>query len=239
MSQQLANWARRQYRGVRRVVEHQVNRLRTPEQVFSRIYEAGAWGRSSGKYCSGTGSSALHIDSYVNALAGYIRRHEIRRVVDLGCGDFVIGRRIADLGVHYIGVDVVPDLVSHHNREFASDSVRFEHLDIINDALPVAELCMIRQVLQHLSNSQISRILDKLHAYQHVIVTEHYPAPASGVVANRDKPHGHDTRVEMDSGVYLDQPPFNVQVLEVLLESETVPLKRKGEQLRTMRIAVR
>ena len=239
MNQRMADWGRRQYRRARRVVEHQVNRMRTPEQVFSRIYQAGTWGRSSEKYCSGTGSSQMHVDSYVRALAGYIQRHNIRRVVDLGCGDFVIGKRIAGLGVHYTGVDVVADLVSHHNREFATDSVHFEHRDIINDALPVGELCMIRQVLQHLSNSQIRRILAKLHDYQHVIVTEHYPAPAIGVVGNRDKPHGHDTRVEMDSGVFLDQPPFNMQVLEVLLESETVPLKRSGELLRTLRIAAR
>lgn len=236
MKQFVPQWARHGYRRMRRMLEQQRNLQRTPEQVFSRIYAQGLWGRADGAFCSGSGSSEEHAQAYVQMLADYVRQHAIRSVVDLGCGDFVIGQRIAALGLDYTGVDVVPDLIRHHTREHGSERVRFAQLDIIDQPLPRAQLCLIRQVLQHLSNEQIARILPKLAAYEHVLVTEHYPGPGAPIVPNKDKPHGHDTRVEDDSAVFLEQPPFNARIAAVLLEHETRPLKRQGEMLRTLRI---
>jgi SAM-dependent methyltransferase len=229
-------WARQNYRRLRRFAEHAINRQRTPEQVFSRIYDRGLWGKTGGQFFSGTGSVDAHGQEYVRALARYLSEHSIRRVVDLGCGDFAIGRRIADLGVDYTGVDVVPPLIRHHTRQFASPRVRFAHLDIVDGDLPDGDLCLIRQVLQHLSNDQIARILPKLRRYAHVLVTEHYPAPGIRAVPNKDKPHGHDTRIEDDSAVFLDRPPFNAKISQVLLEHETAALKLPGEVLRTFRV---
>ena len=235
--QLLPDWARRGYRHMRRMAEHRKNRMQTSEQVFSRIYEQGMWGRSpGGKFCSGTGSSEAHAVEYVKALERYIAKHGIRRVVDLGCGDFAIGQKIAALGVDYTGVDVVPALIRSHSTQYGSSTVRFAHLDIVKNALPDGDLCLIRQVLQHLSNDQIRLILPKLSRYPHVVVTEHYPGPGGRVVPNKDKPHGHDTRVEDDSGVFLEHAPFNARIAEVLLEHETKPLKRSGEVLRTVRV---
>lgn len=232
-------WAKGYYRRLRRAREHERNRSQTPEQVFSRIYAEGLWGRAGGPFCSGSGSSEAHAQAYVKALADYIAAHSIRSVVDLGCGDFLIGRKIADLGVDYTGADVVPELIRHHSHEHGAERVRFVHLDIVDQPLPGADLCLIRQVLQHLSNDQIARIIPKLAHYEHVLVTEHYPAPGPHVVPNKDKPHGHDTRVEDDSAVFLDRPPFNARVASVLLEHETLPLKRPGEVLRTFRVTAR
>ncbi len=231
------DWARYRYRRLRRFAEHAVNRQRTPEQVFSRIYQDGLWGKSAGGFHSGSGSVETHATDYVAMLSHYVAEHSIRRVVDLGCGDFTVGKKIAALGVDYTGADVVPALIRHHSALHGSDRVRFVQLDVVNDALPDGDLCLLRQVLQHLSNGQIARILPKLASYRHVLITEHYPAPGVRVVPNRDKTHGHDTRIEDDSAVFLDQVPFNARVGEVLLERETRGLKRPGEVLRTFRVS--
>ena len=237
LRQLVPGWARSPYRRLRRFAEHAVNRQRTPEQVFSRIYEDGLWGKSEGGFHSGSGSVEAHAVAYVQALSRYIADHSIRRVVDLGCGDFTVGKKIVALGVDYTGVDVVPNLVKRHSELYGSERVRFRHLDIVNDdALPDGDLCLIRQVLQHLSNEQIGRILPKLTRYSHVLITEHYPGRGADVVPNRDKTHGHDTRIEDDSAVFLDQPPFNARLSEVILEHETLALKREGEMLRTFRL---
>jgi len=237
LGQLVPQWARHRYRRLRRLAEHTVNRQRTPEQVFSRIYEDGLWGKAEGGFHSGSGSVEAHAVAYVQALSRYISHHSIGRVVDLGCGDFTVGKKIAALGVDYTGVDVVPALVRHHSTQHGSERVRFAHLDIVNDELPDGDLCLIRQVLQHLSNEQIAKILPKLAHYPHVLITEHYPGAGAQVVPNRDKTHGHDTRIEDDSAVFLDEPPFNARVGEVLLEHETSALKRPGEKLRTFRLA--
>lgn len=236
LRQLVPDWAKYRYRRLRRFAEHAVNRQRTPEQVFSRIYADGLWGKSGKGFDSGTGSVEAHAAAYVHALTRYIEQHSIRRVVDLGCGDFTVGRKIAALGVDYTGVDVVPALIEHHSARHGSERVRFKRLDIVNDTLPEGDLCLIRQVLQHLSNEQIRKILPNLARYRHVLITEHYPAPGTRTVPNRDKTHGHDTRIEDDSAVFLDQPPFNARVGETVLEQETYAVKRPGEVLRTFRL---
>ena len=239
MKQLVPDWARHNYRRLRRLAEHAVNRRRTPEQVFSRIYSQGLWGKSAGTFHSGSGSTEAHAVEYVRTIAAYVAEHSIRSVVDLGCGDFTIGRKIADIAADYTGVDVVPDLIQHHTQRYATHNVRFAHRDIVADPLPQGDLCLIRQVLQHLSNDQILRILPKLARYEHVLVTEHYPGAGARLVPNKDKPQGHDTRIEDDSAVFLEHPPFNAKVGAVLLEHEAVPLKRAGEVLRTFRVMPR
>ena len=239
MKQLVPDWARHKYRRLRRLAEHTVNRSRTPEQVFSRIYAQGLWGNAGNTFHSGSGSTEAHAVEYVRVLEAYVAEHSIRSIVDLGCGDFTVGKRIAALGVDYIGVDVVPALIQHHTQHHASAGVRFMHLDIVADPLPQADLCLIRQVLQHLSNDQIARVLRKLSQYEHVLVTEHYPGKGAHVVPNKDKPQGHDTRIEDDSAVFLEHPPFGAKIAAVLLEHETTPLKRSGEVLRTLRLSTR
>jgi len=92
--------------------------------------------------------------------------------------------------------------------------VDFRVLDITNDALPKADVAIIRQVLQHLSNEQILQALPRiLSAYKYVILTEHLPA-REGFEPNVDKPAGPDIRLGIDSGIVLRRPPFNIPFLE-------------------------
>src|SRR5262249_6315737 len=79
---------------------------------------------------------------------------------------------------------------------------------------PDADLCLIRQVMQHLSNREISRLLKKTRKYAYVIVAEHQSE--IDVTPNIDIQHGHATRVDLHgSGVYLDKPPFSVPVRQL------------------------
>lgn len=191
--------------------------LRSTESVFTEIYQKGIWGSRDNLY-SGTGSRGTAADQYVSTVTQFIKANGVSSVVDLGCGDFVIGHRIAEACDRYTGVDIVKLVVDDNNRRHGSDKVSFLHLNIIEDELPDADLCLVRQVLQHLSNTQIQRILTKLRKYRFVIITEHYPAPAEFKRPNLDKAHGSGTRVTMGSAVCLDQPPFEVGPLDLLLE---------------------
>lgn len=193
------------------------NRSRSARAVFSEIYANNQWGGAAGAIFSGGGSRGPAADSYSDCVIDFIRRHGVSSVVDLGCGDFHIGSRIAPHVDVYTGVDVVPAVVSHHQSAHGSEKVRFVCLDAAEDVLPEGELCLIRQVLQHLSNAQIQRILSKLGQYKYVIITEHYPAPQLDFVANKDKPHGLDTRLRDNSAIVLDAAPFNVGPVDLLM----------------------
>ena len=201
-------------------------------EVFSRIYRSEVWGSHPDKpFCSGEGSTREDVvGPYCEMVRGFLQAHGIRHLVDLGCGDFGVGSRLLSPNLRYTAVDIVPDLVEYNRKRFADTRVDFQCLNIIDDELPAGDLCLVRQVLQHLSNAQIVQILHKLQAYKFAIVTEHvYSGP--GWHPNVDKPHGPGTRIPARSGVFLDAPPFSRDA-KTLVE---VPLSAH-EVLRTVLI---
>ena len=216
------------YQNLKLLVLSQINQKRTTEEVFSRIYRESLWKsgtETEQEFCSGRGS---HVESIVEPykkviidfLASYPPSSK-PRIVDLGCGDFNVGNAFINYSSEFIGIDVVPDLIKHHNSSNYGSHVKFICSNIIEDDLPPGDICFIRQVLQHLSNQQISKILGKLNQYKIVFITEMYPTNSAVVIPNRDKNHGKGIRMSNNSGVYLDQPPFDIdshlltQVLEV------------------------
>ena len=228
---QLLRWYRRQKLSQSR----RAFSFLSPREAFSKIYDENLWGGKPGEICSGSGSSLECARAYANAVKRFVAENEIETIVDLGCGDFTIGQAIQLPGTKYIGVDVVPRVVERNKRAFQQSNVEFRCLDIIEDDLPQADLCLIRQVLQHLSNAQIEAVLRKTDQFKWVIVTEHLPAPAATIQPNLDKPHGPDTRLVDGSGVFLEKPPFNRRVSKVLLDDPVAsPLITGGERLHTL-----
>jgi SAM-dependent methyltransferase len=194
----------------------------TPQETFSEIYRRGLW-RSG----SGTGSDEEFSKAYCDLVVRFAHERGVKRVVDVGCGDFRVGRLIAEAGFEYIGVDVVPEVIERHRKEFGGGRISFLCLDAITEKPPAADLCLVRQVLQHLSNAEIARVLDNCGHYTQILVTEHLPV-GHDIIPNKDKPHGPDTRVSDHSGVFLNEPPFSLRT-EMMLE---VPYSH-GEVLRT------
>lgn len=203
---------RRLVRAVQRSQRERVLRRQTPEQVFTEIYSRNAWGGGKGEFSSGPGTCDDEVVApYVAAIERLADELGFRGAafVDLGCGDFRVGKRLLHLCGSYTGVDVVRSLVARNNSLHGNATTCFVALDLTNDELPPGDVCFVRQVLQHLSNAEISRILAKLHAYRWVFITEHYPTPGPHVVPNVDKVHGADVRAAFHSGVYLEAPPFS------------------------------
>ena len=220
---------------VMRGLNHLRNQRRSPREIFTEVYQNHRWGGEIEDYYSGSGSDEVLARPHAEAVRRFIRENQVRSIVDLGCGDFRVGSRVKVDGVTYLGVDVVPTLIARDQEKYARDEVSFACLDIITDDLPDADLCLIRQVFQHLSNDQICGILPKLHQYRYVLITEHYPAPdIKNIIPNIDKAAGADTRILDCSAVFLGLPPFNLEPKLLLLDVE-VPnwLVMPGERLKT------
>lgn len=189
------------------------------KETFSHIYAKNLWGGR--QWYSGSGShDETIIHPYIRLLIDLIKNNDISSIVDIGCGDFNIMQQVlADCSevTSYVGIDVVDGLVARNQRKFGSDSIRFVSLDASDETikLPKAELCIIRQVLQHLDNAAIRRVVAKLQAYRYVLVTEHI-YEGEGVIYNLDKPANGDIRLSRLSGVYLDQPPYNIPMVHLL-----------------------
>lgn len=195
------------------------------QRQFQHVYKASLWGGAGDTgFFSGIGSRGSTADEYADNMAHILRRHTDERgrrltVLDLGCGDFEIGRRLIQRlpDMIYIGADIVPELVAYNQKQFSSEFASFHRIDIVSDALPVADVCLVREVFQHLSNDEIRRTLPKL-SHDFVYVTEAQPQILEGK-PNPDKPAGATIRFDWQTGrgrgVELDQPPFNRRTVEV------------------------
>jgi hypothetical protein len=179
-------------------------------EIFATIYRKKLWGGrlSFGAY-SGSGSrNKAVVSPYVSAVRKFLMSLDRPSVVDLGCGDFHVGSQLVDCASDFIGCDVVDFIVERNRRRFPS--VEFRIVNAIDDNLPEGEVVLVRQVLQHLSNAQVAKILPKLSQYKYAVITEHVPGFA-GFVPNLDKETGPDNRLSFGSGIVLTEPPFNLK----------------------------
>ncbi len=209
----------------RRVRRHVMDEGEFRRWVFQDAYKRNLWGRDDkSEFFSGVGSRGEALEIYVGRMAELLRSHaaELGRpltVVDLGCGDFEVGRALVERlpDITYIGCDIVEELVTRNARLYGDDRVSFRKLDIVADPLPAGDVCLVRQVLQHLSNAEIMRVLRRL-AYDYVYVTEGHPRERVGPV-NPDKPAGANVRFDWQTGrgrgVELDQPPYGLTSREM------------------------
>lgn len=181
------------------------------KEVMSQIYDQNLWGGKKGEFYSGEGShNSLIVTPYINAVKEFLQSFDQRiSVCDLGCGDFNVGKQLVDHTSKYIAVDIVDDLIKYNKAMFQKEGLTFENLDIVKDPLPKADCVIIRQVLQHLSNTEIFEILNKLGNYKYVILTEHIPE--GDFVANYDKVASLGIRLKNNSGVDIVQSPFYFQ----------------------------
>ncbi|WP_282118212.1 class I SAM-dependent methyltransferase [Maribacter aquivivus] len=184
------------------------------KDAMQQVYEKNLWGSSTSDFYSGDGSHRSEIVApYVEALVKFLNAFESPvSVCDLGCGDFNVGKELVSYAKNYIAVDIVPELIERNKQEFKLADLEFQCLDIAVDELPIANCAIVRQVLQHISNDEIKRVVAKLADYDYVIVTEH--VPEGDFVPNIDIISGQGTRLKKQSGINLLLPPFNFKVLE-------------------------
>lgn len=202
--------ARLRHAVLNRQALHSRYRTGSLEEMFGAIYRDGIWG-SADDFMSGSGShDARIVQPYVAAVRGFAERSDPPlTAVDLGCGDFAVGRQLVSAFAHYHACDVVPALIARNRAKFADPRVTFAQVDMVEDKLPDGDVVMVRQVLQHLSNAQIAQVLPKLNRFRYLIVTEH--VPASTFTPNFDKAAGPHTRLAQGSGVVLDRAPFDLR----------------------------
>ena len=167
-------------------------KIRATEEIFKSVYKTHRWGKS-GDFFSGFGSMPEYVGGYVDYVKEFIKSQGIKSVVDLGCGDFLVGKLICQRGIAYTGVDVVGSLIQRNTKLHSSANIQFVKRDLIHENIPDGELCLIRQVLQHLSNSAILTILAKLKKYRYVLMTDEW-VPHVNEKFNIDIPIGECTR---------------------------------------------
>lgn len=196
--------------------------------VMEQIYKKHLWGGNGFDFYSGEGSHSLNIvKPYIESVRVFLNTHNNNLVVcDLGCGDFNIGKQLINYTKTYIAIDIVEELIKRNQALFKADNLQFYCLDISKDQLPKADCIILRQVLQHLSNTEILKIAHKLSAYKYIILTEHLPV--GNFTPNKDKIASQGIRLKQNSGVNLLEAPFNLNVKKETVLNEILLDNDKG-----------
>jgi hypothetical protein len=185
--------------------------------IFTEVYKKNLWGGKKGEFYSGTGSHNPQIQGYAKMVSEFIQKNDIINIIEIGCGDFNVSRSIISLlddGKYmysYHGYDVVKPLTERNKALFGSPKVKFTCKDSSTGNIASGDLLIIRQVLQHLNNKSIKKIVEKFKNYTFILVSEHQVSQKYGdvIIPNKDKKTDAANRIQFRSGVYLDKEPFN------------------------------
>ncbi len=152
-------------------VRHRVSGRAHVSRVFTGIYEANLWGGRESR--SGRGSDPDRTAAVQREVVRLIQELKVTTLLDAPCGDFAWMQSIVDVIPHYVGVDVVSDLLVENQRRFGSDRVEFRYADITADSLPPADLILCRDCLIHLPTRLIRRALANFirSGATHLVVT--------------------------------------------------------------------
>jgi hypothetical protein len=176
------------------------------EDTFTEVYRNGLWKYEDSPQ-SGIGAGTAFIKPYVATLAPLLAG---KNVVDIGFGDFTVAKcLLRDVKfATYTGMEIVPEMVEAA-KAYEGPFVRVMQGNILDVDPPVGEICLIRQVLQHLSNAAVRQIVDKLlSAYPVVIASDQIRGRR-----NTDMESGMGIR---KFGLFLEKPPFDYAVEELV-----------------------
>ncbi|MDA1246240.1 MAG: class I SAM-dependent methyltransferase [Cyanobacteria bacterium] len=138
--------------------------------IFDKIYENSYWGNGSGG-----GSSPEATQPYKIFLEGFIRQHNIKSIIDLGCGDWQFSQFLDFGSATYIGIDASNNVIAKNKKSFARPGVSFTNLPKNINELPSADLLVCKDVLMHLSTKEVKDILSILPRFKYALITNDIP----------------------------------------------------------------
>jgi SAM-dependent methyltransferase len=147
------------------------------QEFFEHIYYAKIWGEgslSSEIGGSGGGSTIAATRDVREYIVDFLSTHpEVQTFLDVGCGEAIWQMLIPweEYGVKYIGLDVVEPLIKINQEKWAHrPGVEFIFADGFTKPLPQADVCFIKDVLQHWNDKQIRSFVQKIRNDYHYLM---------------------------------------------------------------------
>lgn len=133
---------------------------KSAESVFSQIYQSNGW--QGVESVSGQGSDTLQTQKIITALPNIFKEYQVKKILDIPCGDFHWMKNVNLQEIDYLGGDIVDALVQANNRQYQSKNRNFLKLNLISDDLPQVDLIFCRDCLVHLCYADINDALSNI-----------------------------------------------------------------------------
>ena len=130
---------------------------------FTQIYNNLAWG--STETISGSGSRVLSTIKIREVLQNFINKFQKAKplvVCDLGCGDANWIKEINFKDSHYIGIDIVPEIIYNNLQNYSDLDMSFRVADICTDALPMSDIMICKDIFTHLPLQECIKIINNV-----------------------------------------------------------------------------
>lgn len=141
---------------------------------FIEIYEHNGWNNKETK--SGSGSTLQATKSILFQLPQLFTKYKIKFIIDAGCGDMNwMSHLLKTYPLYYLGIDIVPALISENDKQYGSPNIIFMHGDIRKISFPTADAMLCRDCLFHFSYTDINIFLHNFMAstIEYIIITSH------------------------------------------------------------------
>lgn len=136
-----------------------IGKVNDASYIFSNIYNTNHW-----LYGSGEGSLIENTKTYIYFLENYFRTLPIKKISDIGCGDWQFSRYINWDNYEYTGYDVVQHLIDNHQLHYQKENIHFQQFDILQNyqQFPETEVIILKDVIQHWPTMNIVVVLSFL-----------------------------------------------------------------------------
>ena len=162
-----------------------------PNIVFSNIYKYNYW-----EYGSGKGSlPSLNLE-YIVFLQKKLVELNVKKILDIGCGDWQFSKLFDWSPYQYLGVDIVPSVIEEDKKNYEKENIKFEVMNIFEDVekIPETDVILLKDVLIHWKFNQIKEMIPKLQSKcKYIITTNCHPInPQQWKMIHHDIPQtGH------------------------------------------------
>jgi SAM-dependent methyltransferase len=133
------------------------NLFRNQKQIFSEYYSNNYWDNEDSR--SGPGSDIKQTQKLIDDLPGILKKYQIKSMMDAPCGDFFWMKHVDLNGIDYLGTDIVDELIKRNNNKFGKPGIHFKVIDLIDDTIPKVDLIFCRDLLVHLPDHKVSKVL--------------------------------------------------------------------------------
>lgn len=132
------------------------------KEKFRLIYKTRYWKEGGEGSKSGAGSDMRATDNIRKSLPEFLKKFNIRSMLDIPCGDFYWMSTLNLHNVDYIGADIVPEMIRDNNERYARKNLKFKVMDLVDDSLPDCDLIFSRDCLVHLLDEQVQSVIDNV-----------------------------------------------------------------------------
>jgi SAM-dependent methyltransferase len=176
---------------------------------FNTIYRENLW--KNDESISGDGSTLKCSYPYLSFLNEFVTDNNIKKIIDLGCGDFNLMKHFDFKNVEYLGIDLVNELIEQNNINYGTYNIKFTTNKIHDYEFDDKyDLIICKDVLQHWSNVNVISFINSIKNYKYCLLindlkNNKYKTPIGFKTFNADINDGGYTPID------LSIEPYNVK----------------------------